>query len=102
MNSTRSVESWRDLAIGASLFLFIAAAFDFMDNSGGGRPFGTQALYSLGFGSLLLVGAAIGAIAVWFCVRMIRGADAAPDVKDALLWNACLIAGVVTVLRMVG
>ena len=101
MKSTRSVESWRDLAIGASLFLLIAAAFDFMGSNSGLTP-GTQALYSLRFGLLLLVAAAAGAGIVWFGARTIRGADRAPDVKDALLWNACVIGGVVTVLRMLG
>ena len=99
MKSTRSVESWRDLILGASLFLLIAAGFDFMVSSGG-LTSGTQALQSLRFGLLLLVGAAVGAGIVWFGLRTIRGPDGAPDVKDALLWNACLIGAVVAGLRM--
>ena len=99
MKSTRSVESWRDLVIGATIFLGVAAAFDFLD-SNRELAAGAQALHSFGFALLLLVGAAAGAGIVWGVLRAIRGADGAPDVKDALLWNACLIGGVVTALRM--
>ena len=99
MRSTRSVDSWRDLLVGAAIFLAIAAGFDFID-SNRGLAAGAQALHSLGFAVLLLIGAAIGGGIVWAGLRAIRGPDGAPDVKDALLWNACLIGGVVTALRM--
>jgi hypothetical protein len=99
MNSTRRVESWRDLGVGAAVFIGIAGALDFMDSEAG-LAAGEQALRSLGFAVLLLVAATAGAAIIWFGLRVIRGAEGIPDVKDALLWNACLIGGVVTVLRM--
>jgi hypothetical protein len=99
MNSTGRVETWVHLAIGATIFLGVAAAFDFMD-SNAGLAAGTQALHSVAFALKLLVGAAVGAGIVWFGLRTIRGADGAPDVKDALLWNTFLIGAVVTALRM--
>jgi hypothetical protein len=99
MNSTRSEESWRDLSIGVVIFIAIAAAFDYMDSERG-LASASQALHSLAFGATLAVAAAVGAAVVWFTMRTIRGADRAPDVKDALLWNACLIGAIVTAIRM--
>jgi hypothetical protein len=99
MNSTRGVETWRDVALGAALFLAIAGTLDFMDSESG-LAAGEQALRSVAFAVILLVGATAGAGIVWLGLRLIRGAEAIPDVKDALLWNACLIGGIVTVLRM--
>jgi hypothetical protein len=101
MNSTRSVETWRDLGIGTVGFLAVAGAFDFMNSKAvAGRRM--QVLDSFTFAVELLVAAAVGAGLVWLVLRAIRGADGAPDLKDALLWNACLIGAVVTALRMVG
>ena len=99
MNSTGRVETWRDLGLGAALFLAIAGALDFITSESGVAA-GPQALQSIGFAVLLLVAATAGAGIVWLGLRLIRGSDGIPDVKDALLWNACLIGGVVTVLRM--
>jgi hypothetical protein len=99
MNSTGRVETWRDLGLGAALFVAIAGALDFM-NSEGGVAASEQALHSFAFAVMLLVAAAAGGGIVWLVLRMIRGPDGIPDVKDALLWNACLIGGVVSVLRM--
>ena len=99
MKKDRSVESWRDLLIGATIFLALAGAFDFID-SNHELSTATRALHSFGFAVLLLAGAAVGAGIVWGVLRAIRGPDGAPDVKDALLWNACLIGGLVTALRM--
>ena len=99
MNSTGRVETWRDLGLGAGLFVAIAGALDFMDSESG-LAAGEQAVQSVGYALLLLVAATAGAGIVWLGLRLIRGANGIPDVKDALLWNACLIGGVVTVLRM--
>ena len=99
MKSMRAMEGWWDFVIGAVVFLAVAGAFDYANSTGQYTP-GTQLLDSLGFAVKLLVAAVAGAAVLWLGIRAVKGEDA-PDLKDTLLWNACLIGAAVTGLRMI-
>jgi uncharacterized membrane protein len=99
--SAGSVSTWLHFAIGAGVFVAVAGVLDFVSNTRTRAAVGAQTLSSLYFGLLLLVAAGIGATLLWLGMRVVKGRNRVQDFRDSVLWSACLIGGLVMLVRMV-
>ena len=98
--SAGRIGSWLQFAIGACLFVMVAGGLD-LAGVKVRTSLGAQTLSSLWFGFQLLVFACIAAVVLWLAMRAAKG-KGAPDFRDSVLWSACLIGGMVMLIRMLG
>ena len=99
VSSAVTVDTWFHFAIGACVFILIAAAFDFA-NTQGRASLGARTLDSFVFGLKLMALAGVGASVLWLGMRALKGKGVA-DFRDSVLWSACLIGGLVILVRMI-
>jgi hypothetical protein len=98
--TVRSIESWIQFAGGAVLFVIVAAGMDAFVNPAK-AALGARVGGSLWFGVQLLALTVAGSGLLWLLVTLFKGKDDAPDFRDFLLWNACVLGALVILLRMV-
>ena len=90
MNMTLSIDTWRHFAIACGVFLFIAAGLHFANNSGM-REVDLRAIAAISFSAQVFVAALAVGFVAWGGARLVRWkSDIAPDMKDTVLWTACL------------
>jgi hypothetical protein len=98
--SAGSVNTWLQFVIGAAVFVAVAGVLDFFAGTRTRAPLAAQPLSSLYFALQLLLAAGIGATLLWLGMRAVKGKDGVQDFRDSVLWSACLIGGVVMLVRM--
>lgn len=89
---------WQGFLLGSLVLLIGAAAFDFLD-SASKLETSTRVLGSMFYASKLLMFALIAGGLLWLGMRAVQG-KSAPEVKESVLWTACLVATAVTAVRM--
>jgi hypothetical protein len=98
--SSASIDNWLGFAIGLCVFVAVATGFDYAGAKDGLAP-GVQLLSSLFFALKLLAVAVACGIVLWGAMRAAKGVHGAPDFRDSVLWSACLIGGLVLLVRMI-
>ena len=96
--STWSINSWLHFVIGAAVLVLLAGGIELAN--GAGELSGPRVLSSALFGAQIVAVALVAGILLWLMLRLWKGKGDAPDFRDCVLWNACLVGGLVMSLRM--
>ena len=91
-------DQWTGFALGATLAVLAAAAFDFV-SSRSSLGMGTRAVASFEHAAILVAWAFAGGVLVWLGIRVFTGSAAAPEIKETVLWSACLLVTLASALR---
>jgi hypothetical protein len=91
-------DQWTGFALIAAVAVLAAAAFEFV-SSGSTLGAGARAAESLGHAAILVLWALAGGVLVWVGIRVFTGRAAAPEVKETVLWSACLLVILASALR---
>jgi hypothetical protein len=95
-----SIRTWGQFAVGALVFVVVVGGLQLASTGLRASP-GEQTLAALWFAAQLLAFACAGAVLLWLLMRAAKGRDGAPEFRDSVLWSACLIGGLVMLVRMV-